>query len=351
MLDKKLDAKPGDLEMNGVRPPVKAVSAASGASAQTKLMCLTALALQTTLMVILTRFSRVGDRKMYIIFSMVCMTEFFKLCLSCLFLSVEMNSLPRALSAIKNQATFESKECLKLLVPAGLYFFQNNILIYAITNLDAAMYQVCYQSKLIVTAVLSVIMLNRKLSPAQWSALLMLTLGIVMVNLSNAQESKQAKGQQQYLGLIAVSCAAVSSGLAGVYFEKLVKGGKQSVWMRNIFLAFFSLLFGALTAMTQGRAEIQEKGFFYGFDRVVWCVVCVNSAGGMVVALVIKYADNILKGFATGISALLSTVVSVQLFGFMPNMSFMLGAIVVIFATFVYSNAKKIPLWKNCADI
>ena len=41
------------------------------------------VALRVAVMVILTRFSRVGDRKMYIIFSMVCMTEFFKLCLRC----------------------------------------------------------------------------------------------------------------------------------------------------------------------------------------------------------------------------------------------------------------------------
>eukprot|EP01052_Picozoa_sp_SAG31_P002859 SAG31_NODE_103_length_25164_cov_12.124317_27_plen_57_part_00 len=41
-------------------------------------------------------------------------------------------------------------ECLKLLVPAGLYFVQNNVLIYALSNLDAAVYQICYQSKLLV---------------------------------------------------------------------------------------------------------------------------------------------------------------------------------------------------------
>eukprot|EP01047_Picozoa_sp_COSAG01_P062609 COSAG01_NODE_7986_length_2964_cov_3.300873_2_plen_69_part_00 len=37
-----------------------------------------------------------------------------------------------------------------------------------VTNLNTAQYQVCYQFKLVVTAVLSVIMLKRSLSKAQW---------------------------------------------------------------------------------------------------------------------------------------------------------------------------------------
>ena len=35
--------------------------------------------------------------------------------------------------------------------------------------------------------------------------------------------------------------ACFTSGLAGVYFEKLVKGGTKSVWLRNFYLALFSL--------------------------------------------------------------------------------------------------------------
>lgn len=38
------------------------------------------------------------------------------------------------------------------------------------------------------------------------------------------------------IGLIAVLVACFSSGFAGVYFEKLLKGSSTGVWMRNIQL-------------------------------------------------------------------------------------------------------------------
>lgn len=91
---------------------------------------------------------------------------------------------------------------------------------------------------------------------------------------------------------------------------------------------------------------LSREAFFRGYDHLVCMVVVVNALGGMVVAMVIKYADNILKGFATGISTLLSTLCSVVLFGFEPNILFAFGAAVVIFSTFVYSSAKDIlPSW------
>lgn len=40
----------------------------------------------------------------------------------------------------------------------------------------------------------------------------------------------------QFVGLMAVLMACVSSGFAGVYFEKILKETKQSVWVRNIQL-------------------------------------------------------------------------------------------------------------------
>lgn len=58
---------------------------------------------------------------------------------------------------------------------------------------------------------------------------------------------------------------------------------------------------------------------------------------GLTVALVVKYADNILKGFAVSISILLSTFVSFYFLNdFEPSVGFFCGAFLVIIATFLY---------------
>lgn len=36
----------------------------------------------------------------------------------------------------------------------------------------------------------------------------------------------------------------------------------------------------------------------------------LNSLGGLVVAMVVKYADNVVKGFATSVSIVLTALVS-----------------------------------------
>ena len=48
-----------------------------------------------------------------------------------------------------------------------------------------------------------------------------------------------------------------------------------------------------------------------GFDGVVWMVVLLNSCGGLLVAAVMKYADNIVKCFAAALAILSGTLISV----------------------------------------
>ena len=340
-------ASGADVESLARPPKFSEPSKAAETARSLKALSLVLVTLQTTLMVVLTRYTRVGDREAYSVCTMVIMTELLKLVFSVILLAKEVEGMGRATNTLRTEFSHHRAECLKLLVPAGLYFCQNNILIFAVTNLDTAVYQVCYQMKLVVTALLSVVLLGRSLSKAQWLAVLLLCSGIVAVNMSAAGEKVQASGgQNPMLGLIAVFCAAFTSGLAGVYFEKLVKGGQQSVWARNFFLASFSLFFGGVTMVVKEPQALSREAFFRGYDHLVCMVVVVNALGGMVVAMVIKYADNILKGFATGISTLLSTLCSVVLFGFEPNILFAFGAAVVIFSTFVYSSAKDIlPSW------
>ena len=81
-------------------------------------------------------------------------------------------------------------ETLKLLIPAGLYTLQNNLLYVALSNLDAATYQVTYQLKILTTALFSVLMLSKKIDSLKWMSLIILTVGVSLVQVSVLQKVK-----------------------------------------------------------------------------------------------------------------------------------------------------------------
>lgn len=82
--------------------------------------------------------------------------------------------------------------------------------------------------------------------------------------------------------------------------------------------------------------KIDEKGMLFGYTSVVWIVIFMQAFGGLLVAVVVKYADNILKGFATSFAIIISCVVSVYLFDFHISGQFLLGAALVISAVLLY---------------
>lgn len=81
-----------------------------------------------------------------------------------------------------------------------------------------------------------------------------------------------------------------------------------------------------------------EKGLLQGFDATVWCVVAVQAFGGLLVAVVIKYADNILKAFATSFAIIVSSVAAIFIFALYPRLLFIGGAALVIAAVFLYGS-------------
>ena len=82
---------------------------------------------------------------------------------------------------------------------------------------------------------------------------------------------------------------------------------------------------------------IQEKGFFFGYDLFVIYLITLNAMGGLLVAVVVKYADNILKGFATSLAIIITCITSVFLFGFNISLQFAAGACLVIGSIFLYA--------------
>ena len=88
---------------------------------------------------------------------------------------------------------------------------------------------------------------------------------------------------------------------------------------------------------------IMKDGFFRGYNSIVWAVIILQAGGGIVVAIVVKYADNVLKGFATSISVVLSCIVASFLFHGESefNPLFFSGALIVCMSAFIFSSFPK----------
>ena len=262
-----------------------------------------------------------------------------------------------------------SPDCWKLSIPAILYgkfcfppslfsklqlmnptflVIQNNLQYVAASNLDAATFQVTYQMKILTTAAFSVILLRKKLSPSQWLSLFFLAIGVGIVQIQ-AGANNYGSGAITSLemnaikGLLAVVAACFTSGLAGVYFEMVLKNSQTDLWIRNVQLSVFSLL-PALAPIIFAQETFgfrTGQGFisilFNNFGVWAWATVSIQVLGGLVTAMVIKYSDNILKGFATSLSIVISFLASVALFDFKMSITFILGSLIVLIATWLYN--------------
>lgn len=226
-------------------------------------------------------------------------------------------------------------------VPALLYLIQNNLLYVATTHLDAATCQVAYQLKLLTTAFFTVTLLHRHISNQRWASLGLLFIGVVLVQAPTEASAGSATVQSPMLGMAAVTGACFLSGLAGVWLERIVKRTSEvPIWVRNIQLGIVSLVTGlASVVMVDGKAVFQ-RGFFQGYTWLTAWVVLQVSAGGLLVGLIMKYADNVVKGFATSLSIVLSSLASafIPAFDFQPTVYFVAGSTLVVLATILYSS-------------
>jgi len=299
-------------------------------------------------LVLLLRYSRtqIKGSDLYLSSTAVFSMEALKFITCNIVVFSQVGSTPQAWAAEMYTHIWNAPDqMLKMSVPSFLYVVQNNLLYLALTNLDAATYQVCYQLKILTTALFSVLMLQRQFSRKKWFSLIFLTIGVAIVQISgNAQaDTSDSSSGNRTLGLVAILFAACTSGFSGVFFEKMLKGSSTSLWMRNIQMGLPSIIIAYLTAYMEDGAIIAEKGFFVGYSPVVWTVVVVQAIGGLIVAVVIKYADNVLKTFAASASIVISCGFSAIFFNFRPNLAFLCGASFVVISTVMYSQPDKIP--------
>ncbi|XP_061186571.1 UDP-galactose translocator-like [Saccostrea echinata] len=308
-------------------------------AAYLKYFSLVTLMLQNAVFILMMRYVRTRPGDMFMSTTAVIMSEVLKFLACFIIIFYKEGGMKGFLSHLNENIIKQPMDFLKISVPSIIYTLQNNLLFVAVSNLDAAVFQVTYQLKILTTALFSVIMLGKPLSRLQWVSLFILFCGVALVQVqpTGSSQSKVPVKQNPLLGLIAVLVQCCLSGFAGVYFEKILKGTKQSIWLRNFELGMIGAIIGFITMELNDGQKVAEKGFFFGYDYVVWTVICLQSFGGLVVAIVVKYADNILKGFATSGAIIISCIAAIYFFDFHLSLQFFVGASLVIISVFMYS--------------
>mmetsp|Transcript_16894 Transcript_16894/g.32997 ORF Transcript_16894/g.32997 Transcript_16894/m.32997 type:complete len:432 (-) Transcript_16894:57-1352(-) len=260
---------------------------------------------------------------------------------------------------------------LLLCVPVLIYALTNSLLHWSAGHVSAAIWQVTFQGKILVTAMLTVMLLRKPMIRSQWLAIGIMAVGIATVQLSKARETKQdtmanKEEQNALAGVLALAFASCCSSFAGIFSEIVFKQvsvfglthQRTSLWLQNVQMAVYTLpilvtafLLGSRQQLATADSATDVMGtVFHGFTKKVWVLVTINAVGGLLVAMVIKYADNILRGFSAAIATVNSILLSRLCFGLNVHFSFVWGSIMVVFASMLYGGIMSLPgNWWNAA--
>ncbi|UZJ55633.1 hypothetical protein CBS101457_004953 [Exobasidium rhododendri] len=342
-------------------------------------VCLVILVFQNSLFFLSTHEGRIPDAEGHVYFapSMVVLVEVFKAIISFAILSItqykstasstatansEYTLLPSRSPTIPEEGSSEkpslarsdriratikcvsvllfSKSAWKLAIPATLYVIQTNLAVIGAQNLDATTFMIASQLKFVTTALCTSLMLNRVIGVRRWISLGTLTFGVVLVQLAGQDKATQVvNGSAQrspILGMASIIIACFISGFASVFLEKILKDGKTNLWATNIQLGSFGLMPALLPCLVDAwQSGINHPFMYFGFWA--WTTVGANVMGGLVVALIMKYADNIQKSLAISASIVLTFLICVGLGRASFQVIALIGSTIVISSIIAYN--------------
>ena len=231
-------------------------------------------------------------------------------------------------------------------VPGFAYQMLNNLNFVTLYYLDAATFQILGNLKIIATGLAGFWLMGRQLSVGKWCALVLLSIGAGVTQLGRAVDD--AGGGGAILGYISALACVTLSATVGVFTEKYMKSNTQSIHWQNLQLYIFGILanLGALhwTGNTLFFQEENSSGPFKGFNLgAVFCVLAL-SMSGLAVSFLLRFADSIVKTYATALSAPFAALAARMLIGTPIGFEHILGLGVMLISLVFYYGGEELFL-------
>eukprot|EP00536_Pseudo-nitzschia_multiseries_P011536 jgi/Psemu1/206107/e_gw1.399.11.1 len=319
----------------------------------TRLMVLTVLCLQNSMFTILRRYSQGVLQETYSKHELLLLAELIKIVYSTWMISKNLSSAGSSegdddtgygglvrRKSLSSELVYLVSTSRKMFVLALIYGAMNILSFISLRNISAGIFTIFAQCKILTTATFSTIMLKRQYSWTKWRALIALMLGVLLFSQpiwgKNSNASATTNNGNVVLGTAAVLVEITLSGFASIYFEKVIKTDplQLGIWERNFQLALGSVpVYLTFIAGNGGGTA----GLFGGWSWLAVLLAGLGAAGGLLVALSIKYGDSILKTLATTGAIVLTGLLDHLLLGGPLTPSMMIAGVQVIIAICNYT--------------
>lgn len=229
------------------------------------------------------------------------------------------------------------RHTLAFAVPAVIYLLMNVMKVTAARALAPPVFQLLSSTKIIATAVASWALLQKHLMPTQWAAMLLLTVGVALGQRRG--ESVEASEMQE-LPLLPTAIMFVNSALSAVgavYTERVLKAQESAVlttFATNLHMSAHTLLINGAKACFWEGVSLPRPDTFRLWT---WAALSNEAVNGLCVSALMRHADSIVKNYAFGASIFATAGLSVPLLSYWPQMSFFMGAVLVLASMYLYA--------------
>ena len=262
--------------------------------------------------------------------SIVLVQEILKMGISIsLFIFVEQKNFRDFLAQIK----LHRKLAIYYIVPAFLYSVYNNLTFTGLRLFDPASYFVLMQFRIVITAGMSVLLLNKSFSTQQWTALTVIMVGAMFKEIPNLWGSSTDNSDSAILKYSVIVTQLLMSTLAGVFNEKLLKTD-ASPNIQNLFMYINCVWMNFFFGQFSNNTNSVEWTSIY-----IWPVILNAACLGVLTGFFLKYLSSVLKSIASAIELWLTAIASAMVFGYPIDFGTVAGIAIVSLGIYMYGTA------------
>lgn len=255
-------------------------------------------------------------------------------------------------------------------IPAGLYALGDVITYINLRSFDPATLLLLSEMKVVVTAMVHQCLFKRMLRPLHWASLGLVSLGCMIkaldsVDVSHASDDDDSDGDDDtgwgdtevtmrillenepptVFNYFLVLVYIMTSTMASVYNEKLLKDKQVSINLQNIFLYVDGMVFlmiGIAAGLSEQSESIYEALSPSGLKALfaepsVLAMACTMAIAGVVTSRFLKVFDSIQKSVATALVIVSLPFLSRLFFGMGITMKMIVSLIMVVLGMYCYT--------------